>query len=1263
MVIYMSNVIHLHYTFYCIELIARLLTFLLVLNLINCDSKHVIVKRRARVNVRAPEWWNEWWGKYIREAIDPTVRPLLPASNSLDYDVQRPETDEEFRQLQRPTNRPQLPGPRPTFSQSIDQQGPGQVEDSRFREPVLPSPRQPSRQPLGPQQRPVVFPRPDDTTVNPPFEQSEKPVSIPSFPPSPPSRPPSSPPPSPPRTRPSPTPSRPGGNLRPQFQRQPQQPQSQFQPQQPQSQFQPQPQQPQSQFQPQQPQSQFQTQRPQQQQPVPTLRPINQNGFNPSQPPSQTFNRPSDNRQRPTLRPTQSQELGPRPGPISPGGVKGGPRPRPTPSARFPQPGTSARPTFAPLPTFNQTPSSVRPQPISPALPSPPSSSRPSFRPVPGFEARPPSARPSPAQTDIEPEVDSEEPELNEQISTIRPTIRPSAPNPRPSRPLPQQPRPTLPPPVKGRPTFVDGGRNNVPQPTFRPTVRPAPEVTTTVAPLSVQTFRPRPAVTFAPRPVIDTARPTFQPRPQLPEAKPSPGPTFRQPTERPPTKGGRRPQQPSVSFQPRPAPTTPAPFRDSQTIRPRPTSSRPIEDVFDTEAPEEEVDQETPLTLPPVPVRPTLPPRRPQSTFAPRPSPAQRPSPQPVSTRAPQIEEDQEDEQIDQEQVTTARPVNIPTRPSIPSRPSTPARPFFQPTFRPSTTNPSEEDEQPEQPEQPEQTDEPQSFGQRIPRPRPSFTPTTTTKAPRQPDGVKIPARPQPGSQTSFREPIPFRPRPIQTTTQPSISFTQDDETEPEEETERPVQQTQTSRPFRPQPTQGPVTFRPQQPTTEFVTTSRPPIKTPTRPAPSQTFRPFPPTFRPRPTFATTLAPTTTVSSITPQTFDEDYEDTQAPAEPSRRPQEIATNSPRPQQTGFTNPPSRPSLPTTTPRPSLVPVVPVRITTDRPQPIAPIDQSTDYEDEQNEQEITVPDFQPTRRPSSPRIPSLPDTQITTRPDTPQVQPQPQPQQPQPQQPQQPQPQPQFPVTTRPQLPVPSRPQQPRDEPEPRPRPRLPALPDSTRRPTSPQAPIGKQPTGKTPNTSAAIYNPPLGPAISVERPDRPKADGSMPDCTLLGANYCILTNDYPMDGIKEVVNRSYSRIKLMYEELQTVGDPDLFKSHVGDSLASKGQFACETESHMMKPGWAKDEITKEWMIIVNTDIFPQQVRTESCKRPNQPCSFVAPYYESTCQQRFSLHRLIAVDPHDPGKSPVVALFKFPAGCSCRVHPVRIPQTGEITSR
>jgi hypothetical protein len=69
-----------------------------------------------------------------------------------------------------------------------------------------------------------------------------------------------------------------------------------------------------------------------------------------------------------------------------------------------------------------------------------------------------------------------------------------------------------------------------------------------------------------------------------------------------------------------------------------------------------------------------------------------------------------------------------------------------------------------------------------------------------------------------------------------------------------------------------------------------------------------------------------------------------------------------------------------------------------------------------------------------------------------------------------------------------------------------------------------------------------------------------------------------------------------MYEELHTVGDPELFQSHLGNSSAARGQFACETEANFMRPGWAQDAVSGEWMVIVNTDVFPQKVRTESCR-------------------------------------------------------------------
>lgn len=182
------------------------------------------------------------------------------------------------------------------------------------------------------------------------------------------------------------------------------------------------------------------------------------------------------------------------------------------------------------------------------------------------------------------------------------------------------------------------------------------------------------------------------------------------------------------------------------------------------------------------------------------------------------------------------------------------------------------------------------------------------------------------------------------------------------------------------------------------------------------------------------------------------------------------------------------------------------------------------------------------------------------------------------------------------------------------------------------------------------------GPAIAVRRPDEPLANGQMPNCTLTGKNFCVLTKDYPMNEVRQAVERSFRSVRIMYEELQTVSDQELHKEdflNATSSQAASGKFACQTQVEMMRPGWAKDEITKEWMLVVNTDVFPQRVRTESCAQPNTPCEFIAPFYDSTCQQRYSLHRMIAIDPHDPSRSPQVAVFKFPAGCVCRVHPIR----------
>lgn len=44
-----------------------------------------------------------------------------------------------------------------------------------------------------------------------------------------------------------------------------------------------------------------------------------------------------------------------------------------------------------------------------------------------------------------------------------------------------------------------------------------------------------------------------------------------------------------------------------------------------------------------------------------------------------------------------------------------------------------------------------------------------------------------------------------------------------------------------------------------------------------------------------------------------------------------------------------------------------------------------------------------------------------------------------------------------------------------------------------------------------------------------------------------------------------------------------------------KGHFICESDVSYVRPGWAKNW-KGEWVAVLNTEIFPQSVRIETCK-------------------------------------------------------------------
>lgn len=82
---------------------------------------------------------------------------------------------------------------------------------------------------------------------------------------------------------------------------------------------------------------------------------------------------------------------------------------------------------------------------------------------------------------------------------------------------------------------------------------------------------------------------------------------------------------------------------------------------------------------------------------------------------------------------------------------------------------------------------------------------------------------------------------------------------------------------------------------------------------------------------------------------------------------------------------------------------------------------------------------------------------------------------------------------------------------------------------------------------------------------------------------------------VNRVVDDNIHKMKLLYEELQTVTDAKVFPQHQIDSEAGRGDYACETQTEELQVGWAREAVSKEWMIVVNTEHFPQMVRVEKC--------------------------------------------------------------------
>lgn len=102
---------------------------------------------------------------------------------------------------------------------------------------------------------------------------------------------------------------------------------------------------------------------------------------------------------------------------------------------------------------------------------------------------------------------------------------------------------------------------------------------------------------------------------------------------------------------------------------------------------------------------------------------------------------------------------------------------------------------------------------------------------------------------------------------------------------------------------------------------------------------------------------------------------------------------------------------------------------------------------------------------------------------------------------------------------------------------------------------------------------------------------------------------------------------------------------------------ACPVKEEVVAPFWANNT-RGETLALLNLYPFEQYVHWEKCTNEHKQmfCRDGC-----RCEQQFSLHRLLAYDPHNECRGIFSDWFKFPSCCICKCYD--IPFDYRVTSR
>ena len=172
-----------------------------------------------------------------------------------------------------------------------------------------------------------------------------------------------------------------------------------------------------------------------------------------------------------------------------------------------------------------------------------------------------------------------------------------------------------------------------------------------------------------------------------------------------------------------------------------------------------------------------------------------------------------------------------------------------------------------------------------------------------------------------------------------------------------------------------------------------------------------------------------------------------------------------------------------------------------------------------------------------------------------------------------------------------------------------------------------------------------------VQESNNVRALGLTPECG--NATFCDCPEDlYPTQLIREALERQKDLKPILADKM--TGD-DIVGTRIGLEGFREGTEACPSTQQMTTPRVATN-VNHEQKFIVNGLVGLEEVRqivriTVCDTEQGEECGAGAFGVPTECEQRFSEHKLVAVDMKENGEAQlVVDSFTFPSCCSCMIH-------------